>query len=240
MTNLGAGVDTMSQTMAAVIAGVSLNAPVRDKLLAELDAATTSGRMGKGQPVSHEVASSLEYLQACIQEALRWAPNIATSLVRSVPAGGIVMDGYFIPESYTVGMSPRGLGRNESIFGPDTESFRPERWLEASKEQRSEMELFNLGFGGALPVLARIDASRLTCPPAGPSRKCPGMRLAQIVLGKVLATLFLNFDVKALNQLDGPPGPGGQSWTEIGGMPSPRMCTPIDSSYPLIRDSIPT
>jgi hypothetical protein len=61
------------------------------------------------------------------------------------------------------------------------------------------------------------------------------MRLAQIVMGKVLATLFLNFDVKGLNQMDGPPGPGGGKWTEEGSkyhnwqswlcFRSPELCT---------------
>jgi cytochrome P450 len=154
MTNLGAGVDTMSQTMAAVIAGVSLNASIGDKLRSELEQAADSGAITRNQPVSHEVASSLEYLQACIQEALRWDPNIATSIVRTVPAGGIVMDGHYIPPGYNVGMNSKKLGRSEQIFGPGTEEFRPERWLEASKEQRAEMELLNLGFGG---MLFRVD-----------------------------------------------------------------------------------
>jgi hypothetical protein len=42
------------------------------------------------------------------------------------------------------------------------------------------------------------------------------MRLAQVVMGKVLATLFYNFDVKALNKLGGPAGPGGERWIEEG------------------------
>jgi cytochrome P450 len=155
ITNLGAGIDTMTQTMSAVIAGVSLNAPVKRKVLCELEAAAKAGKIGKGQPVAHEVASSLEYLQACIQEALRWDPNIATSLIRCVPAGGIVIDGFHVPEGLNVGMNPKQLGRSESIFGPDTEEYRPERWLTASKEQRSEMELVNMGFGGKLARVER-------------------------------------------------------------------------------------
>ena len=52
---------------------------------------------------------------------------------------------------------------------------------------------------------------------AGPSRKCPGQRLARVVMPKALASLFLEFDVKVLNDLDGPPGPGGGSYVEKGG-----------------------
>lgn len=45
-----------------------------------------------------------------------------------------------------------------------------------------------------------------------PARSCPGKHLAWVVMSKTLATLFRDFEVKALNELNGPPGPGGSSW----------------------------
>jgi cytochrome P450 len=98
-------------------------------------------------------------------------------------------------------MNSRQLGRTEEIFGPETEKFKPERWLEASKERRHDMEHRNLAFGG-------------------PSRKCPGMHLAWVVMSKVLTNLFLKSDLKVLNELDGEPGPGGERWTEVGTFPT--------------------
>ncbi|KAK5709017.1 hypothetical protein LTR17_020163 [Elasticomyces elasticus] len=197
MTSIGAGVDTISQSLAAVVAGVSRNKSVYERLLAELDAAVKVGKISKGQPVPCEVAGQMEYLQACIREAMRMWPNIAIALPRIVPTGGIELDGYYISAGQTVGMNPRQLGRNEEIFGADPESFQPERWLKVSSQRRNDMEMYNLAFGG-------------------PSRKCPGMRLAYVVLSKVLASLFLDFHIETLNEIDGAPGPGGGKWVEEG------------------------
>ncbi|CAJ2501967.1 Uu.00g048200.m01.CDS01 [Anthostomella pinea] len=201
-TNIGAGIDTMSQTMSAVIIGVCQTPSAYAQLRAELDTAVTSGLITKGdEPVSYDAAAGLLYLQACMHEAMRLWPNVAIALPRTVPRGGVEIDGYYIPEGYTVGMNPRQLGRNEEVFGAETDSFRPERWLEASKERRNDMQGRNLAFGG-------------------PSRRCPGMHLAWFVCSKTLASLFLNFDLKVLNELDGPPGPGGGKWVEQGAFPT--------------------
>jgi cytochrome P450 len=98
-------------------------------------------------------------------------------------------------------MNSRQLGLSEEVFGEHTAEFRPERWLEGSKEQRQDMHSRNLAFGG-------------------PSRKCPGYHLAWVAMSKVLATLFLEFDVKLLNELNGKPGPGGRVWRELGAFPT--------------------
>ena len=147
-TNLGAGVDTISQSLASVIAGVSLNKTVYDKLMSELEASVKDGRVSRGQPVPYEVAKDMEYLQACIREAMRMWPGVIVGLPRSCPEGGIEIDGYYIPAGSTVGLNPKQLGQTVAIFGEDVESFKPERWLQASKEQRNHMELYNLSFGG--------------------------------------------------------------------------------------------
>lgn len=201
MTDLGAGVDTMSWTLAAVVIGISMNKSVMSRVRSELDAAVRAGNISKDEPVSYDEAAKLEYLQACLNEALRIWPNVAISLARDAPEEGIEIDGYYIPEGYTVGMNSKQLGFNEDIFGPDPESFKPERWLEADKARRNDMEARNLSFGG-------------------PSRKCIGMHVAWVSMSKVLASFWLNFDMNVLNELDGPPGPGGHIWREKGSFPT--------------------
>lgn len=201
LTNLGAGVDTMSWTLAATIVGIGQNPAVQAKLKAELDAAVQDGRIKMGEPVQYEVCAKLPYLQACISESMRLWPNVAISLPRIAPKEGIDIDGYFVPEGYTVGMNSRILGTNEAIFGPEPHAFRPERWLEADKSRREMMESKNLSFGGA-------------------SRRCPGLHVALFFMSKVLATFYSNYDLKVLNDLDGKPGPGGKVWTEFGSFPT--------------------
>lgn len=67
--------------------------------------------------------------------------------------------------------------------------------MEATKEQRYDMESRNLSFGG-------------------PSRKCPGMHVAWFCMTKIVATLLREFNFEILNELGGKPGPGGGEWVE--------------------------
>ena len=201
LTDIGAGIDTTSWTLSAVLVGIVTTAPAYKFVRAEIASALEKGTISKDEPVSYEAAMHFEYLQACMHEALRLWPNIAISIPRIAPQGGILINGYYIPVGYTVGMNSRQLGLNEEIFGPNPESFRPERWLEADKSRRNDMETRNLSFGG-------------------PSRKCIGMHLAWVSMSKILATLFLNFDIEVLNELDGKPGPGGHVWREKGSFPT--------------------
>lgn len=201
MTDLGAGVDTMSWTLATIIVGISSNPNAMSRVHAELTTALREGRLTKGSPVPYDEAAKLEYLQASMQEAMRLWPNIAISLPRVAPQDGITLDGHHIPAGYTVGLNSKELGLNEAIFGPDTASFQPERWLQADKARRNDMETRNLAFGG-------------------PSRKCPGMHLAWVCMSKLAASFFLELDVKILNRLDGAPGPGGHVWREKGAFPT--------------------
>jgi cytochrome P450 len=64
-----------------------------------------------------------------------------------VPPEGDVIDGIFIPGGTAVGMNIASLQRS-TIFGPDPDVFRPERFLEADDETRGKMErLTELAFG---------------------------------------------------------------------------------------------
>lgn len=76
---------------------------------------------------------------AVIQETLRIHPNTGTIIERKVPGNGAVIDGYFIPGGTIVGVNAWVLHRNEQVYGKDIDVFRPERWLDATQEQRLEM-----------------------------------------------------------------------------------------------------
>lgn len=76
---------------------------------------------------------------AVIQETLRVHPNTGTILERRAPQGGVVLDGISIPGGTTVGVNAWVLHREKRVYGADADAFRPERWLEASEEERLEM-----------------------------------------------------------------------------------------------------
>lgn len=86
-------------------------------------------------------------MHACIQETFRIHPASAVNLERVVPPAGANIAGEQIPGGTVVGVSSWAIHRNKEVFGEDAQTFRPERWLEASEEQVRLMEKSMLHFG---------------------------------------------------------------------------------------------
>ena len=78
-----------------------------------------------------------------IKEALRIHPAVGFQLERVTPKGGITLCQTYLPEGTIVGMNAWVLHRDKQVFGDDVETFRPERWLDASEEQ---LRLMNRSF----------------------------------------------------------------------------------------------
>src|SRR5690348_4158163 len=106
------------------------------------------------------------------------------SLSRKVPSGGMQAHGFRIPPGSTVGCNPISLHRNPDLFGPDADSYVPERWLhDASGSAGRAMERYNLTWGAG-------------------SRTCPGRNLAEMVLFKVVPALVREFDIEVVSMPD--------------------------------------
>ncbi|KAG7108138.1 Cytochrome monooxygenase ABA1 like protein [Verticillium longisporum] len=90
-------------------------------------------------PVQDAEARRLPYLQATIREGLRVFPPVTGLMSVAVPRGGDVMHGMSIPEGTQIGWSAFGVLRSKAVFGPDADTFRPERWLEAGDEELKAM-----------------------------------------------------------------------------------------------------
>lgn len=59
---------------------------------------------------------------------------------KEVPLGGDTINGHFVPEGTRIGYSGFGLFRDPGVWGADAGTFRPERWLEGSKEEIRDAE----------------------------------------------------------------------------------------------------
>jgi cytochrome P450 len=70
-----------------------------------------------------------------MKEAMRLHPGVGFPLERSVPANGTTICGYHLTSGTNVSAMAPVVQLDKSVFGDDAESFRPERWLEASEEQ---------------------------------------------------------------------------------------------------------
>lgn len=78
--------------------------------------------------------------QAVIREAMRVHPSNCYPLERVVPEGGTEICGYFVPQGTVVSMMAPVVNKAPSVFGKDADAFRPERWLEADKEELKLMD----------------------------------------------------------------------------------------------------
>ncbi|CAF9907985.1 MAG: hypothetical protein ALECFALPRED_004192 [Alectoria fallacina] len=96
---------------------------------------------------SPQSLDALPILQACLMETLRIhaaipgpepriTPSKPTSLAGSPP----------LPPGVRVSSQPYTLHRRADVF-PDPQAWKPERWLEASEEQRAEMGRWFWAFG---------------------------------------------------------------------------------------------
>ncbi|KAL0952984.1 hypothetical protein HGRIS_007195 [Hohenbuehelia grisea] len=124
VTLLIAGSDTTSNSITAIIHLVMTHPPVYKKLMTELISA-----IGPDGVPRHENVKDMPYLQAVIDEGLRYYATTAIGLHRAVPRGGAMCLGKFFPEGTEMSVPAYTIQHDATIWR-DPENFRPERWLE--------------------------------------------------------------------------------------------------------------
>lgn len=173
-SNIGAGSDTTAITLSSVFYHLMKFPQSYQRLQSEIDTAAKDGRIS--DPVTFKEAQELLYLQAVIKEALRIHPATGLPMQRVVPAEGTTIAGHFIPGKSSVGINAWVANRNTSVFGPDAETWRPERWLEIEEEGRggeAEKYFFSFGMG---------------------SRTCVGKNISLLEISKLVPQLLRKFD----------------------------------------------
>lgn len=180
LVNMMAGADTTAILLKSIVYYTLKNPKVYKKLQEELDSAKLS------QPITHAAASTLPYLDAVIRESARIHPGVGLLLERIVPAGGLTLsDGTVIPPGTIVGMNGWVIHQDKQIFGQDAASFNPDRWLRdvASGETEEEFQSRH----------AAMKAADLTF--GAGNRICLGKNISLLETYKVVARLFLNYDM---------------------------------------------
>lgn len=149
---LAAGADTTSVAIKAVL-GPLLQDPDRyARLRKEVDAVfeANNGPVEGSGVLSYNVIKDLPFLTACIKEGERLHPSIIYQLPRLAPTDGFNIEGYYIPPSATISMSPLAQNRCQAIFDNDADTWRPERWIPGegtSAEKIKEMDKQNATVG---------------------------------------------------------------------------------------------
>jgi len=138
MDHLAAGIDTTGDALCFLMYQLSLpeSSAVQERLVQEV-----GQNEGKGW-------EELEYLDAVIKEGLRCFPPIPMSQPRYVPAGGRIIDGYFMPTGTIVSCQPWSVHRLNPKVYPDGDEFIPERWLDSENTVEMNRLFFSFGGGG--------------------------------------------------------------------------------------------
>ncbi|KAF4863607.1 Pisatin demethylase [Colletotrichum siamense] len=173
-TNIAAGSDTTAISLSAIMYYLCRNPRTLEKLRKELDDAEAEGSISN--PITFREAQALPYLQAVIKESLRLHPATGLTMPRVVPEGGRQLAGSFFPAGNVVGISAWIAHHNKEVFGYDADDFRPERWIDSSKEQKSAMESYFFAFGQG-------------------SRTCIGKNISLLEVSKAIPRVVQNFDL---------------------------------------------
>jgi len=180
-TNIRAGSDTTGVTLSAIFYYLFKFPATFYRLRKEIDDAAMAGKAS--EPISFKEAQELPYLQAVIKEGLRMHPATGLPLMRLVPAGGATISGRHFPEKSTVGVNAWVAHRNSSVYGPDADSWRPERWLEFEMQGRgAEVERYFFSFGQG-------------------TRTCIGKNISMLEISKLVPTMVRRFDFELSEEL---------------------------------------
>jgi cytochrome P450 len=177
-TNFFAGSDTTAVVMRSILYYTIRTPGVLKKLRDELDASGTK------YPVPYKTAQHLPYLDAIIREAMRIHFIGSILLERVVPSSGYTLpSGTKLSAGTVIGMNPWTLNFDESVWGEDTEAFKPERWLQSPGEEKEVFEK-------RLAFMKHNDFSFSYGP-----RVCLGRHIATLEIYKVMPTMLGLLDV---------------------------------------------
>lgn len=118
------GLDTMVNTLAWSIGTFAHRPDVQEKAYQSICEVYGTNSWG---PIEDETA--VPYITALVKECLRSFCVLRISLPRAAWKD-IQYGDYFIPKGTTVFLNAWGCNRDESVYGPDVDSFRPERFLD--------------------------------------------------------------------------------------------------------------
>jgi len=94
----------------------------------------------------------------------------------------VTLCGHFFPEGTIVGCNPAVIHKDKRVYGRrfSVDEFWPERWLEASVEEKADMERCFMAFGSG-------------------KRTCIGKNISLLEVHKLVPLLLMNFKMRLVN-----------------------------------------
>jgi cytochrome P450 len=194
VTLMGAGFDTTSASLAWILWRVSLTPGLWQRLRAEAD--EVLGPVDGPSAADDRTFAALGLANRTMRETVRLHP--AGAVGPREAAVDLVVGGYRIPKGTLVLWSAHLAGRDDRAW-PDPLRFDPDRFVDASPEQRTLSEMAWVPFGKG-------------------ARNCIGFALAQMELTLILARLAQRLDIST--DASEPPQPVGMVVNRpLGGAP---------------------
>jgi len=126
MSLLVGGRDTTAVTLSWAFYELARNPLIEARVLAEVRGLAYSN----SQELYTEL-KALKFTEAVVRETIRLHSPIPLDAKVAV-ADDVLPDGTFVGAGWTVTYSPYCMARDSSLWGPDAEVWRPQRWLEGS------------------------------------------------------------------------------------------------------------
>ena len=186
LTQITAGSDSTASALRLTLHFICTSPPILERLLAEAEAAIAAGQITR--PIIKDAeARQLPYLQACIKEGLRVYPPVTGLMAKRVPKGGVTIDvngtDKLVPEGVQIAWNSWGVMRDQSIFGPDCEIYRPERWLPKDSSEKEQARIAKM----TEKVSMVFGTGRFGC---------LGRGVATMELNKAIIETFLRFNLQ--------------------------------------------
>ena len=168
LTQLIAGSDTTSNTSCALLYHCLKNPKVVKKLQEELDEALPD----IDEVVTYAKVKDLKYVDSVIKETMRIHSTSSLGLPRVIPPGpGITLSGHHFPQGITLSVPAYTIHHSKEIWGPDADTFRPERWETVTEKQKAAFIPFSYG-----------------------PRACVGRNVAEMELALIVSTVFRRYE----------------------------------------------
>ncbi|KAI0060070.1 cytochrome P450 [Artomyces pyxidatus] len=184
---LFAGTDTTSTALSRIVSLLAEHPDVQERLRAEI--AEAHETLGDGD-IDYDDLVALPYLEAVCRETLRLFPpvNFVSRMARediSIPVSQPIrtasgeMTSLFVPRGTFVFVSIIGVNRDASIWGPDADEWKPERWLAPLPGSVNDAHIPGV-YSNTLTFL-------------GGGRACIGFKFSQLEMKVALAQLIESF-----------------------------------------------
>ncbi|KAJ1324797.1 fatty acid omega-hydroxylase [Microdochium nivale] len=215
---LSAGRDTVAQALTWTMYLLMKSETATAQILAEISqlrAGQATDKAGNGEDTAASIEAaepftptSVPYAMAVFYEALRLYPPIPFELKQSV-RDSTLPDGTFLPAGTIVFWAPWAMNRSRAIWGPDAESFRPERWLVQEDVNVDSASLAPDSLASTIPTENKKRRLTLKARPAaefpvfnGGQRLCLGKKMAELMAAQIIPSMVERFEFAPAFSLD--------------------------------------